>query len=535
MPIRSATRIVYCALALCLCALSLAQDFVPNEVLVKFRPGHGLYELVGPLSLDAKLRQELPRIGVQRLSLRPNLGVMNAVRRLRRMGFVEFAEPNYIVRAFETPNDAFFPDQWNMRKISAPEGWDFTHGASAVIIAIIDTGVDLDHPDLQSKLVAGTDIVEGDGIPDDDNGHGTHVAGIAAAATNNSIGVAGVGYDCRIMPVKALDAQGSGLTSDVAAGISFAVTNGAKVVSLSLGSPSNSSTMQSAVNNAWNSGVLVVAASGNDGTSALSYPAAHTNAIAVGATDANDARASFSNFGPWVDVAAPGTDILSTYINNQYAYTSGTSMSTPHVAGLGGLLWAFLGPTTSVATIRQRIEDNTIPIGTWLARGRIDVRRSVLNLGPPVIVRRTTVPTSTAILAGTVLSGNLASLLTSDDVRLNMMATRVGTGRGTQFYVEATTAWSGQKLAIETTVEAQTAPGGILRVSYWNWAMSRWDLIGTKVLSGTDRGVVFSSTNPNLYLNGLDQSRILVERNESRNLLFWLRTDKVEITSLSQE
>src|SRR5688572_30813479 len=155
MPVKPVKRLVALAFAFWLCALSFAQDYMPNEVLVKFRPGYGLYELAGMAALDAKLKHDIARIQVHRLSIRPGYGVMNAVRQLRRMGFVEFAEPNYIVRASETPNDAFFSDQWNMRKISAPEGWDFTHGAPGVIIAIVDTGAQLNHPDLQSKLVTG--------------------------------------------------------------------------------------------------------------------------------------------------------------------------------------------------------------------------------------------------------------------------------------------------------------------------------------------------------------------------------------------
>lgn len=516
-------------------AATAPQGYAPREVLVKFRPGHGLYELVGPYAVDATVKQDIARIGVQRLLLNSNMSVFNAVRALRRMSFVEFAEPNYIVRALEIPNDPLYVHQWGMIKIAAPQGWDLTHGSPSVIIAIIDTGIDLDHPDLQSKLVPGTDLVNDDNIPEDDNGHGTHVAGIAAAATNNKVGVAGVGWDCRLMPIKALNSSGGGLTSDVATGIMFAVNNNAKVVCMSLGSPSNSATLQSAVNNAWNAGVLVVAAAGNDSTSMQSFPGAYANAIGVGATDENDARASFSNFGPWVDVAAPGTDILSTYFGNQYAFISGTSMSTPHVAGLGGLLWAFLGPSTSVSTIRQRIEENTVPVGTWLAHGRIDVRRSLLDLGPPVFVRRDALPTSATVLAGTVISGNLASLLSSDDLRLSLLAARVGSGRSTQFYVDATTIWSGERVGLETTVEGQTSPGGILRVSYWNWSLSRWDLIGTKILSSTDHAVVFSSGNPAPYLNGLDGSRVLIERTESRNVLFWQRTDQVEVTSVSME
>ncbi len=194
-----------------------------------------------------------------------------------------------------------------------------------------------DHPDLAGKVIRG-DHVDNDWDPYDGNGHGTHTAGIAAAVTNNARGIAGMAPEATIYAVRVLDESGSGTLQNVANGIIHAADNGADVINLSLGSPNDSITLKEAVDYAWNKGVVVVAAAGNDGSAQPTYPAYYSDAIAVAATDSDESKASFSNYGNWVDVAAPGVNIYSTYTDGGYASLSGTSMATPHVAGLAGLL-----------------------------------------------------------------------------------------------------------------------------------------------------------------------------------------------------
>lgn len=216
-----------------------------------------------------------------------------------------------------------------------------------MIIAVIDSGVDLDHPDLQNKVVAGWDFVNNDAYPDDDHSHGTHVAGIAAAATNNALGVAGVSWDARIMPVKVLDSGGSGYMDDVIAGMEYAADHGAQVLNLSLGSVTSSSALQDAVNYARNRGAVVIAAAGNCGSGCiiggqyyynpLMYPASCQNVVGVAATTSTDGWASFSEHNTYVDLSAPGVGIYST-IPNGYGYKDGTSMATPFVSGLAALV-----------------------------------------------------------------------------------------------------------------------------------------------------------------------------------------------------
>ncbi len=263
-----------------------------------------------------------------------------------------------------------------------------TQGSPAVSIAVLDTGVQLNHPDLDGKLLPGYDYVDGDVVPEDGNSHGTHVAGTAAAETDNGVGGAGTCPACRILPVRVLDASGGGTLAGIAQGIMYAADQGARVINLSLGGD-GSRTVERAVNYAWNKGAFLACAAGNENTSEtlLAYPAAYTNCFAVAATTSSDTRANFSNYGTWVEAAAPGMNIISTWTGGSYGASSGTSMAAPHVAGLAGLL-ASQGLTNT--QIRDRICATADPIagtGTEWSCGRINAYRAMQGTGatPPVI------------------------------------------------------------------------------------------------------------------------------------------------------
>lgn len=290
------------------------------------------------------------------------------------------------------PNDTYYSQQWGLPKVNAPGAWRQSNGAG-VTIAVIDTGVDLNHPDLAGKLVAGWDFANNDSTPQDDHGHGTHVAGIAAAVTNNSRGVAGLGWDAKIMPVKVLDSQGSGYYSWIASGIYWAVNNGAKVINLSLGGQSYASALQEATDYAYSQGALVVAASGNCGDpltyknngctvfNPVIYPGANPNVLGVGSTTSTDARSSFSSYGYWVDVAAPGSNIYSTVWNDTYTSLSGTSMASPLVAGLASLVWA-RNPALSNVQVAGVIMSTAVDLGTpgrddYFGYGRVNAEAAV--------------------------------------------------------------------------------------------------------------------------------------------------------------
>jgi subtilisin family serine protease len=377
-----------------------AGGFAAGRILVKFKPG------VGGLSVQRALAAQsltvagaVPSLDVLKVSVKPGQELAE-VAALRSDPNVLYAEPDYIARAQPTiPNDPYYGSQWGLPQIGAPLAWDMTTGSSAVIIAIVDTGIYLEHEDFNfncaGKLTAARwNFVAGNAYPDDDNGHGTHVAGIAAACGNNGIGVAGVAWGARLMPVKVLDSGGNGYYSDVAAGITYAVNNGAKVVNLSLGGLSDDYTLASAVQYAHDHGVLVVAAAGNcaqDGYQCsylynpIMYPAAYPAVLAVAATDSGDNWASFSEYQPYVGVAAPGVSIYSTLRGGGYGPMTGTSMATPHVSGLAALLWS-LAPALTVDQVESIIESTADDLGApgkddYFGYGRINAGRALSSLG----------------------------------------------------------------------------------------------------------------------------------------------------------
>jgi thermitase len=349
----------------------------PQEIIVKFKDSVSDAEAKA-FAEKAKdeIKEKGPRFHVIKIK---DGSVEDAIEEYEESGKIDYAEPNYTYGINWTPNDPYFNNgvQWAPQKVSAQSAWDITRGSSSIKVAIIDTGVDYNHPDLAGGVIKGYDYVDNDWDPMDLNNHGTHAAGIAAATTNNSRGIAGMAPNVYIYAVRVLDANGSGTLDDVANGIYHAVDNGAKVVSLSLGGPSGATSLQNAVNYAASKGVVVVAAAGNENTSAASYPAYYSNAIAVAATDRNDYKASFSNYGSWVDVAAPGVDIASTIRNGGYAYMSGTSMACPLVAGIAGLL---ASQGRSASNIRAAIEntaDVTPGTGTYYSNGRVNAADAV--------------------------------------------------------------------------------------------------------------------------------------------------------------
>ena len=372
-------------------------DFAAREILVKFKESANSNE-IGEIhkKLGGRVKETIPGIGVQVVDV-GGKKVGEAVSAYARSRQVEYVEPNYIAHALESPDDIDFSKQWGMHNsgldggkedadIDAPEAWDYTLGSPEVKIAILDTGIDQNHEDLEAKIGLQDNFTESDTL-DDLYGHGTHVAGIAAATTNNSTGVAGVGYQSSLMNVKVLGDNASGYYSRIASGIIWAADNGADVINLSLGAGRKSIALEDAVNHAWGKGVVIVAAAGNSNNSSKTYPAYYSNCIAVAATDNNDVKASFSSYGSWVDVAAPGENIYSTFPNHSYTigkslkydYGNGTSMSAPFVAGIAALVWATdLG--VSNQAVREQIETTADVIagtGKYWVWGRVNACNAV--------------------------------------------------------------------------------------------------------------------------------------------------------------
>ena len=371
-----------------------------------------------------------------RIAFDRSTSVETAAQQLSSVAGVQYAEPNRYRETYVIPNDPGFASQWGLNKINAPAAWDRTTGSPNIVVAVIDTGIDLDHPELAPLLVPGFDMVdlganptpppgfrfEGDfqgrdNVPQDEVGHGTHVAGTIACLSNNGSGVAGVTWQCRLMPVKVLtrivnianssDVRGTGSAADIAAGIRWAVDNGARVLNLSLGGSTDTQVERDAIAYAIAHGAVVCAAMGNGGLAGpISFPAAYPGVVAVGAIDTADHRASFSQVGPHIDIAAPGVGILSTVWNDGTTTMSGTSMASPHVAGVAALVLSCNGSLTGaqVADILRQtarpLRDNAadpVPNNNY-GFGCVDAQAAVNRACPPVVLTSRTIACRPSVL-----------------------------------------------------------------------------------------------------------------------------------------
>lgn len=362
------------------------EEFASDRLIIKFKETTPVLERERVRrDLRTELAAKIDKLDVEVVKV-PRGRTAEFLEKFGRLANIEYVEPDFVAEALELTSDPSLSLQWGMFKIKAADAgasaWDTAKSDPSVKIAILDTGIDEDHEDLAGKVVASNNCTDSSTL-DDVYGHGTHVAGIAAASTNNALGVAGVGYNTSLMNVKVLGDNGSGYYSWVANCLVWAADNGARVVNMSLGGSSSSKTLESAVNYAWNKGVVLAGAAGNSGSSRRLYPAYYKNVIAVAATDQNDKKTSWSNYGSWVDVAAPGLDIYSTWKGNSYKSISGTSMATPHVAGLAALVW----PTTyggSNGNVRKQIEataDKITGTGRYWTYGRINALNAVSVAG----------------------------------------------------------------------------------------------------------------------------------------------------------
>jgi hypothetical protein len=300
------------------------------------------------------------------------------------------------------PDDPSYPQQWALPTIGMPTAWNLTEGDPSIVIAVIDSGMEFTHDDLSMENVwtnplevagqsgvdddnngfvddlHGWDWVEGNNNPNDLFGHGTHVAGILVAQINNGVGVAGMGANLRVMPLRVLDGRGSGAVSDLISALDYARRQGAQIINLSLVLRFDSLSLREAVERLYADDILIVAATGNYGNQVY-WPAVYTETLAVAAVDQADQRAVFSNAGPQTDVAAPGSDVLSTYKNNSYYHQSGTSMAVPHVSALAGLIWS-LRPDLDRAGVVELILSTAVDVNVvdypgldpYLGQGRID-------------------------------------------------------------------------------------------------------------------------------------------------------------------
>ncbi len=252
------------------------------------------------------------------------------------------------------PNDPYAEKQWALSQIQMQELWQTASGGSGVVVAVLDTGIDQGHEDLDGKVVVEANFTDSS-TSGDVYGHGTHVAGIIAAYSNNGVGIAGVAPESWLMNVKVAGDSGGCQASTVARGIIWAVDNGASVINVSIEFQEPSPELEDAVNYAWSQGAVVVAAAGNEGSESPVYPAYYENCIAVAATRQNDTLAPLSNYGDWVDVTAPGFNIYSTLPDSSYGYKSGTSFASAYVSGLAALLFNVVTDTNGDGRLNDEV------------------------------------------------------------------------------------------------------------------------------------------------------------------------------------
>ena len=293
---------------------------------------------------------------------------------------IEYIQPNSIVRISQVPNDLYYSKQNYLKRINIENAWEEVNSTPELTIAIIDTGIDFQHPDLKENIVAGINLIDKQGTSQDDNGHGTNVAGIVAATGNNNLGVTGITWKAKLMPIKVLDEKGEGDSFLVGQGIRYAVDHGAKILLLSLGEPVFTPFMKEAVDYAESKNVLIVAASGNEGKD-MNYPSAFPNVLSVGAINHEDLYANYSNYGQQLDVVAPGDGIYTTGLKGIYTENSGTSMAAPQVAGLAALLMQKY-PDLTPSQIRDLIKLSADDVDQkgWDARtgyGKINVAKAL--------------------------------------------------------------------------------------------------------------------------------------------------------------
>jgi hypothetical protein len=384
-----------------------AGEFVPGDVVIIAHDAEALPALLSDLSAGGfAIKHAIPELGAAVLSVAPGaeqstLDLLSADPRIK------VAERDALLSTLTIPNDPIYKEfQWNTRKIGMEAVWDVTTGSPDVVVAVLDTGVDAGHPDLDGNVVGGYDFVHDDPDASDDSSHGTHVAGVIAAIGDNNEGTAGIAWSTHILPVKVLDEKGLGPDAAVSRGIIYAVENKASVINLSSGTPFQSRLLEEAVKYAERRGVLVVAAAGNTGDKGneIIYPAAYPTVMAVGATDEKDNAPAFSQRQPYVSISAPGVDIPGPAWrdggNGPYILNTGTSAAAPHVSALAALLLS-IKPDQSPADLRAVItstadETNPRSKDAFLGAGRINAMKAISTLRPvPVPTRPEVKPTAT--------------------------------------------------------------------------------------------------------------------------------------------
>ncbi|MEX1230625.1 MAG: S8 family serine peptidase [Planctomycetaceae bacterium] len=511
-------------------SLSIDVDaYADSRVLLQFRDETPTAEIDRLLSQFSTDFTEMAALQVYAVDLQAGISVDQALAWYRDSTYVMQAEPDYqlTLDAVPLPTDTFWTDMWGLNNtgqnggtfdadIDAFEAWQTTTGNRSIIVAVIDSGIDYTHPDLAANIWINADEIAGNGVDDDgngyiddirgydfanndadpmdDNGHGSHVAGTIGAIGNNWRGIAGVAWNVTLMPLKFLDAQGSGFVSDAVRAIDYAVANGAQISNNSWSGGGYSTALFQAISRAKDAGHLFVAAAGNNGVlveSSPSFPAALDldNILSVAATDRNDQMASFSNYSQSaVDLAAPGVSIVSTFRGGGYAIGSGTSMAAPHVAGVAALVWG-LHPEWNYEQVLEQVMGTVDPLssleGLTSSGGRLNAARAV---GAPVFAaddhgNRDTV--ATLLTSNVETAGRIENSDDQDWFRLSVQA-----GEVIEFSMQAVTLDSVRLRLYDRTGGSHlgTFSTPVGTAGKWNWTADRTGTIYVQITSPDNLG-----------------------------------------------
>ena len=443
-----------------------------GEVVIRVKPGFTAENAAEVINAGVKKTFTIGDMKYAVLTLDAGTTVQDALNKLEGNKAIDYVEPNFIYKASVVPNDPEYASrQYCHQRMDSEQAWNITTGSSSIVVAIIDTGVNGLHPEFSGRMTSGYDEVNNIALSgnenSDDYGHGTHVAGITAATGNNGIGVAGVDWNCKIMPIKVLDSSGSGSNDVIAQGIEFAVNNGADVINMSLGGKGLSKSIEDAINLANQNGVVVAVAIGNTGTGSVEYPAASQGVIAVGSSNAMDKISSFSTRGYYISVCAPGEEIISTSMDGSYVTFSGTSMAAPQVAGAASLLLA-ANPAWTPNQIRSQLEGTADDIlGTGFnsssGYGRINLtdalsayQQNVYGSARVVVTSGGSNLTGADVLLKDTSGNTIATTKTDDNGVANFYFVRTGTTYVASCNNNGTTTTSGNiNITADSTSNAQ--------------------------------------------------------------------------------
>jgi thermitase len=457
---------------------------VPGRILVRAKRNVNEDTLKATFGrINASQEGSIDQVNVRLLHV-PKQNQDRVLQALRSNPNIEFAEPDYIIDPSATPNDPYFAQAWHLPMISAPTAWDYTVGSTAVTIAILDSGIDTTHPDLAGLLVGGWNFYDNNSNLADVSGHGTAVAGVAAALSNNGAGIAGVTWNCRVMPLRITDLNGYGLSSAIANALIWAADHGARVANISYGSVSTINTIVSAAQYFQSKGGVVTASAGNSGIVDSSADSPYF--LLVSATDESDTICSWSNTGNNVDLAAPGQDIVTTVRGGGYGTWNGTSFSAPIVAGVAALVVS-ANPSLAGTKVQDILKQNADDLGTkgWDASygwGRVNAAKAVsaaagVQLGTP----DTTAPTASVASpsAGATVTGVVSVNIVGTD---NVAVTKV------EWYLDG-------KLSGASSLSSATFPWNTTTVANGSHSMSAkaYDAAGNV---GTSAAFIINVNNP---------------------------------------